>query len=328
MNCKQLNAIALEEVLRVLGHLPAKQTEKEAWYLNPFASESQASFKIDLKQNRWYLFSEGVGGNTTDFLQKYFNCSVSDALKWASNHSFFSFHPQEKKEATKPLPSYKIEKICDVQHPNLKAYLAQRGLSQAVYPFVKEVHFSFGSKKLYAIGFENRSGGWELRNRYYKGVLNSHDLSLFSIGYTLPNRNNTSPTQPKVMVFEGFMDALSFIELKKSYQGNLLVLNSIALVGRALKCLSDYTEIGLFLDNDKRGRITKNEILKAFPHAKDYSGIYRHSKDLNVHLMQKKGLAQTPEVGIQKQKTSDSGEQDNTPKKQMAAIKKGAGRRM
>jgi len=328
MNCKQLNSIALEEVLRALGHLPAKQTEKEAWYLNPFALESQASFKVDLKQNRWYLFSEGVGGNTTDFLQKYFNCSIADTLKWVSDHSFFSFHPQEKKEASKPPPSYKIDRICDLQHPNLKAYLTQRGLSAAVYPFVKEVHFSFGSKKLYAIGFENRSGGWELRNRYYKGVLNSHDLSLFSFGYTLPDRHNTSPTESKVMVFEGFMDALSFIELQKSYQGDLLVLNSIALIGRALDCLSDYPVIGLFLDNDKRGRLTKNEILKAFPHAKDYSGIYRHSKDLNAHLMQKKRLVQPPEVSIQKQKTKDNREQDSTQPKQAAAIKKGAGRRM
>ena len=35
MNCKQFNSISLEEVLLSLGHLPTKQNEKEAWYLNP-----------------------------------------------------------------------------------------------------------------------------------------------------------------------------------------------------------------------------------------------------------------------------------------------------
>ena len=47
MNCKQFNSISLEEVLQILGHLPTKQTEKEAWFLNPFSTENQASFKLD-----------------------------------------------------------------------------------------------------------------------------------------------------------------------------------------------------------------------------------------------------------------------------------------
>ena len=62
MNCKQFNRISLEEVLLSLGPLPTKQNEKEAWYLNPFASESQASFKLDKRLNAWYLHSEGIGG--------------------------------------------------------------------------------------------------------------------------------------------------------------------------------------------------------------------------------------------------------------------------
>ena len=47
MNCKQFNSISLEEVLFSLGHLPTRQTEKEAWFLNPFAKENLASFKLD-----------------------------------------------------------------------------------------------------------------------------------------------------------------------------------------------------------------------------------------------------------------------------------------
>ena len=52
MNCKEANSKTLEEVLAVLGHLPTKKTEKEAWYLNPFANENQASFKLDISRNQ------------------------------------------------------------------------------------------------------------------------------------------------------------------------------------------------------------------------------------------------------------------------------------
>jgi 5S rRNA maturation endonuclease (ribonuclease M5) len=332
MNCKQLNFIPLEEVLASLGHLPTKQSEKEAWYLNPFGSESQASFKVDRKQNLWFLFSEGVGGTTTDFVQKYLNCSVSEALKWGISQNSFSFHQQEQLKAPKPPPAYTIDKVIDLQHPNLKNYLFSRGLSVLVYPFVKEVHFSFGYKKLYAIGFENCSGGWELRNPYYKGALSSHDISLFSIGEkSTASTDHTNPSDgnvTKILVFEGFMDALSFIQMQKSYQGDLLVLNSIALIGRAMEHLKNYDEIGLFLDNDKRGELTKKEILQAFPHARDYSGLYKQSKDLNAHLMQKKGLVQAFETTNKPQDTKDSREREITNQKQAAANKKRAGRRM
>jgi hypothetical protein len=46
MNCKQFNSVKLEEVLVSLGHHPTKQNEKEAWFLNPFSTEKQASFKL------------------------------------------------------------------------------------------------------------------------------------------------------------------------------------------------------------------------------------------------------------------------------------------
>ena len=80
MNCKQFNSISLEEVLVSLGHLPTKQNEKEAWFLNPFANENHTSFKINKNMNYWYLHSEGIGGNNIDFMKKYLNASIKDVL--------------------------------------------------------------------------------------------------------------------------------------------------------------------------------------------------------------------------------------------------------
>ena len=139
-----------------------------------------------------------------------------------------------------------------------------------------------GEKNLYAIGFENLSGGWELRNSFYKGSLLKKDISVFKLNNESQNQNETGK---KIAVFEGFMDALSFVEMKPFFRGGVLVMNSISLLNRTKEHLKNYSEIHLFLDNDKPGEICKNEILKSFPEAKDHSEIYALHKDLNDYFV-------------------------------------------
>ncbi|MYY26655.1 toprim domain-containing protein [Elizabethkingia anophelis] len=286
MNCKQFNSISLEEVLLSLGNLPTKQNEKEAWYLNPFSSESQASFKLNKRLNVWYLHSEGIGGNNTDFMKKYLNTSVNEVLDWAKKQNFSSFHQQV--QVRKSEPNYRIDKILDLQNPNLKKYLQERGLSSKTYEYIKEVRFTIGEKKLYAIGFENLSGGFELRNSFYKGSLVKKDISIFNLNSNAKGILNFQDKNIKgVAVFEGFMDALSFIEMQKSFSGDILVMNSIALLNKSIEHLKNYSDINLFLDNDNAGIKCKSLIIKFFPEAKDHSNIYSKHKDLNEFLIQR-----------------------------------------
>ena len=284
MNCKQFNTIKLEEILFSVGHLPTKQNEKEAWFLNPFGAEMQPSFKLDKKLNLWYLHSEGIGGNNTDFMMKYLNASVKEVLEWAEKQNFSSFQPQNDIHLKNSTSNYTITEIKELQNENLKNYLHQRRLSENIYPFVKEIHFKIGEKNLYAVGFENLSGGWELRNSFYKGSLLKKDISVI-------NLNSNHEKNKNVVVFEGFLDALSFVEMKRFFKGDLLVMNSISLLNKTKNHLQNYSEINLFLDNDKAGEICKNSILKSFPEAKDHSGIYAPNKDLNEYIIQ-----QTDEV--------------------------------
>lgn len=287
MNCKQFNSISLEEVLLSLGHLPTKQNEKEAWYLNPFANESQASFKLDKRINVWYLHSDGIGGNNTDFMKKYLNSSVNEVLDWAQKQNFSFFHQQER-HFKKSEPNYSINEILDIQNSNLQQYLQGRGLSPKTYDYVKEIRFTIGSKKLYAIGFENLSGGFELRNSFYKGSLLKKDISIFNLNSNIQDIKNFQAKKIRtVAVFEGFLDALSFIEMQKSFVGDILVMNSIALLNKSKEHLKNYSDINLFLDNDTAGIKCKCQIIKSFPEAKDHSGIYSNHKDLNEYLIHK-----------------------------------------
>lgn len=284
MNCKQFNSISLEEVLLSLGHLPTKQNEKEAWYLNPFASESQASFKLNKRLNAWYLHSEGIGGNNTDFMKKYLKTSVNEVLDWAKKQNFSSFHQQA--QVRKSEPNYRIDEILSLENINLKKYLKGRGLSSKTYDYLKQVRFTIGEKKLYAIGFENLSGGFELRNSFYKGSLLKKDISIFNLNSNAQGILNFQDKNIKrVAVFEGFMDALSFIEMQKSFSGDIFVMNSIALLNKSIEHLKKYSDINLFLDNDNAGIKCKSEIIKSFPEAKDHSIVYSNHKDLNEFLM-------------------------------------------
>ena len=299
MNCKQFNSISLEEVLLFLGHLPTKQNEKEAWYLNPFANESQASFKLDKHQNLWYLHSEGIGGNNTDFMMKYLKASVNEVLVWAEKQNLSSFHQQN--QILQPKANYKINEILNLQNSNLKTYLQERGLSSKIYNYVKEIRFTIADKKVYAIGFENQSGGWELRNSFYKGSLLKKDISIINFNSENENGSNNQNEKGKsVAVFEGFMDALSFIEMQKSFTGDILVMNTIAFLSKTKEHLKNYSDINLFLDNDNAGFKCKAEILKSFPHAKDYSDVYSNFKDLNEFLIQKI----KNEVGVKREQES------------------------
>ena len=83
------------------------------------------------------------------------------------------------------------------------------------------------------------------------------------------------------------MDALSFVEMKPFYNGDLLVMNSISLLNKTKEYLKNYSEIHLFLDNDNAGEHCKNSILKSFPEAKDHSKTYFPYKDLNEYLVAK-----------------------------------------
>ncbi len=213
-------------------------------------------------------------------MMKYLNASVKEVLEWAEKQNFSSFQPQNDilKNST---ANYTITEIKELQNENLKNYLHQRGLSENIYPFVKEVHFKIGEKNLYAIGFENLSRGWELRNSFYKGSLLKKDISVINLNNEHHEKNKN------IVVFEGFLDALSFVEMKRLFKGDLLVMNSISLLNKTKNHLQNYSDINLFLDNDRAGEACKNSILKSFPEAKDHSVIYAPNKDLNDYLTSK-----------------------------------------
>jgi DNA primase len=279
MNCKQFNTIPLEEVLLSLGHLPTKQNEKEAWYLNPFTNESQASFKINKSLNYWYLFSEGIGGTNTDFMKKYLNASVNEVLIWAEDQNFSSFQKQNipDHKFENPSKNYEILDVNEIQHPALLEYLRERKVGNQTQ-FLHEIHYRMNDKNYFGIGFKNDSGGYEIRNKYSKICLGKKDIS------RIKNDSNS------LRIFEGFFDFLSFKSIKnfsEKVPADYLILNSVSMIHNIKRSLGNYEHIELYFDNDEAGdravEMIKNENKKA----EDCRILYSDFKDLNDWMIHK-----------------------------------------
>ena len=279
MNCKQFNTIPLEEVLQNLGHLPTKQNEKEAWFLNPFSTENHASFKLDKRNNVWYLHSEGIGGNNTDFMKKYLNASIKEVLAWAEQQNFSSFQHQSnsnpKQEAL--ANNYIIIEIIDIQHPALLEYLKSRKVENQT-AYLKEIHYRVNDKSYFGIGFKNDSGGYEIRNKYSKICLGKKDVSTIKNG------------SENLKIFEGFFDFLSFKNVENFLEkepSDYIILNSVSMIHNIKNSLGNYENIELYFDNDEAGNLAVEMIKNENKNAEDCRVLYSDFKDLNDWMIHK-----------------------------------------
>ena len=279
MNTIQAKEISIEKILQNLGCEPLKSNENESWYLSPFRIEKTASFKLNRKINRWFDHGEQKGGNVIDFVIAKFGFNVTEALSYLEKFdSFFSFQKQIFETPVKEQNNENnIEKIIPIQHLALIQYLKSRGIAKfQTESNLKEVHYTIKDKKYFAIGFENRSGGFEIRSKYAKICLGKKDITIIS-------------NQSQILrIFEGFFDYLSFSQIrdnKKLEQSDYLILNSVALITKNLSVLQDYKVIELYLDNDTQGHKYTNVILGKFENATDFIGFFYPFKDLNEWLL-------------------------------------------
>ena len=285
LSCERARAFPIEKALAKLGHFPTKENEKEAWYLSPFRSETQASFKVSKRLNRWYDHGEGTGGNVIDLVCKMRQCTVKEALEFLEqdrNSFFFQQQPSFKAPIEDKIL---INEVKELSHYALRGYLNSRYiLLITAKKYIREVHYCFKNKNYFAIGFENDSGGWELRNKYYKNCSSPKDITHIKKG------------NGKLIVVEGVFDLLSLLSYNEILESeyDFLILNSTAFVSKAMEVMKDYIQIDLYLDNDSNGRRTTQKLMAHFIYCLDRSTLYEGFKDMNEWLISYsiKGLGQ------------------------------------
>lgn len=178
------------------------------------------------------------------------------------------------------------------------SYLTGRGIDPAIArTYCREVRYTTGGKEYFAIGFRNDAGGWELRNPLFKGSSTPKNIT------TLDNGSDTA------MVFEGFIDFLSYLSLKANPTPAIdtTVLNSVTNLQKAVPFLSCHRVVHAFLDNDDAGRKVLARLEESLPLSEviDQSVFYSDHKDLNEYWQEKRNLAtpQTPPHEGQRKET-------------------------
>ena len=286
MNIKEIKQIKLHDFLAAIGCKPVKQYGVNLMYLSPLRAEKHASFKVNTEINQWYDFGIGKGGNIIDLAELLYKSSdVSYLIHQIERNapSNVSGSLPTVKPIT-PQNSFEHLQVLPITHPALIKYLEERCIDiEMARTVCKELHFDTRGKHYFGIGFPNIAGGYEIRNPFFKGCIAPKDISHFYA------------EEPKKIcfVFEGFIDFLSFMTLRRKENDGLkrqdyLVLNSVSNIQKALERLSQYDSVQCFLDNDNAGRNAYLQLSKELENSVvDASTLYNGYKDLNEYLCAK-----------------------------------------
>ena len=291
MTIEEAKSIRIADYLYSLGYSPVKQQGINLWYKSPFREESEASFKVNTEREQWYDFGLGKGGNIISLAAHlYATDHVPYILKRIAEQTphvrpiSFSFGKQSSSE-----PSFQHLEIVPLSSPALLAYLQGRGINtELAKRECSEARFTHNGKRYFAIAFPNGSGGFEVRNRYFKGCIAPKEIS---------HIRQSGKARNTCYVFEGFMDFLSYLTLKQSCNWTIcidqpcdyLVMNSVNNLKKALMYLQRYLHIHCYLDNDLAGQKTVETIAGLYGERVSNEAVrYSEYKDLNDCLRGKK----------------------------------------
>lgn len=288
--------VKIPDFLSFLGVKPVN-TKGDFWhYRSPFREDKKPSFWVNIKTDTCGDFAEGKIGDVINLAARWYNCDIKTA---AANivDTFrlggFSFakptiHRQASSHPTKAATESKIyiKHTQSLQNVALLQYVAARGITPEVAKeYLQEVYYKTSdtetAKQYFALAFKNDKGGYELRSQYFKGS-------------TTPKAPTTiCHNSDTVVIFEGFMDFLSCIELWNSQNKimpyDVIVLNSVCFAPKT--DLSKYRSIKLLLDNDKSGIETTKSIITRYPQAKNLTPqIIGNNKDFNDFWTHKIGI--------------------------------------
>lgn len=278
MDIKILNQLSIGQYLADNGIHPVTDKGHYGMYHSPIRADHNASMKVDYNKNLWIDYGTGEGGTLADLVMRLEKCTLPEAIRKleqrATGIHSFSFHGNTP-VPTKPESGIIIEQVQPLTNPALITYLKERKINiDTAKLHCKEIHYSVADKPYFAVGFRNNADGYELRNRYFKGCT-SKDITTSQIG------------SDACLVFEGFMDALSYLTMKgiNQFPQDTVILNSVANLAKAEKFITSHDKVYTFLDNDEAGRKATARLKTVCKSLSDQSGFYARHKDLNDYLM-------------------------------------------
>lgn len=294
MNIEQAKEINLKDFLEQLGYKPVRTKHNNAWYLSPFRDENIASFKLNIKRNEWFDYGSNEGGGIIKLGKLlYHTNNISEVLRRIADKApaCTKVTLTDRSSQRETVPYNRVE-IIPLSSNVLLSYLISRSIDfHIARSECVEIHYVLYNKPYYSIGFVNISGGYEIRNPYFKGCMGEKNISRIAGGID---------SWLKVCcIFEGFMDYLSYLTLLKRnnfhvcirYPTDYIILNSVNNIKKVQPILDEYDHIHCYLDNDRAGKVA-TEYIVGIQQTKVVDESYRYEdyQDLNDYLRGKQLL--------------------------------------
>ena len=294
MDIEKIKETPIADFLSRLGFHPVKKRGAVLWYHAPYRGDKSPSFKLDTRKEKWFDFGMGEGGDiftlagklipSNDFIRQA--QYITETMRSALPLCFAKNLPMPEIKGTEYLkdlpdeePQFSNVEVLPLGHYALRQYLTERAIPfEVASRYCKELHYDLRNKRYFAIGFPNDKGGYEVRNKFFKGCVAPKGTTFIKAGNE-PGR--------ECNVFEGFFDFLSAVTINQdAAEKDNLVLNSIIYLRKSTDLLSQYDQIHAYLDNDEAGRKAVQTLKdslgeKVIDHTADYNGC----KDLNEYLV-------------------------------------------
>ena len=279
MTIEEIRDMPITDFMHKLGCKSTKKRGKEVWFHAPYRSDSTPSFCVNTSKNLWNDFGLGKGGDIFALAGEiiHSNDFMTQAKYIADvNNAPIDYSEPPRYEAVPTEPQFTDVSVHPLCHPALLGYLWERGIpAETAKTNCMEVHYRLKEKMYFAVSFQNENGGYEIRNKFFKGCIPPKAVSLVSNGSSTVN------------VYEGFMDYLSGLVLGYGRTEDNLVLNSVANKEKAYKILDGYDLIKCWLDNDDAGMKCLAALRDRYGEkVKDFSVVFRPCKDVNDYLQE------------------------------------------
>lgn len=287
-------SVLIPDILLDLGY---RTDHRGYMYFSPFREETSPSFSYDAKRNLWFDHGAGFGGDNIELLIRLKGWNFKDIIAYLrklSGHTYNIY--SEEQASSKNIDSNKTTSIEilgvseSVKSLRLCEYASSRGIDlELLNRYCREITYRNGNNGIIykSIGFPNNTGGYVLRGPEFKGVTQS--------GITTINMHgelDSKPSSNRLLMFEGFFNFLSYLELNNldKAMGDVLILNSTTNAHKAVEYISNHTNVEAYLDNDKTGRKCLSRLQESCPGTRfwDASGLYAEHNDLNEYLINEK----------------------------------------
>ncbi|QDK77766.1 mobilization protein [Spirosoma sp. KCTC 42546] len=276
---KQVLQIPITNYLASIGITPVNQAGQQLFYCSPKTNEKTPSLAVNPVKNVFYDWSGEGKGDILSLVQYLNGCTFLEAVQVLENYQLnppeisFSFSGQS---SVCDSTGVEITNVKPLQHQALIQYVEKRGISMKIASrYLREVHYETKGKKYFAAGFPNDSGGYELRNPYFKGSISPKGITTYTV--------NSSKS---VLLFEGFFDFLSALEYYKqpTMPASVIVLNSLTNLSKVIPDLQRFGKVSAFLDTDEAGRKAFAKIKSSAINVIDFSNTYNGFKDFNEYM--------------------------------------------